>query len=205
MGNPTRGGERQLVKAPVFENNIEHQMRRSINVNHLGEPSEQTSTTMRTDPDSYNVYLDGGLVANVTETSYQYEDLVHGEEYIAGVSAVYDGEESEIVEVEFEYTGVSADDPVVTKTQLHNNYPNPFNPETTISFSINTPGRVEIDIYNIRGEKVRTLVREDYPTGNHTVVWNGTDNQNRTVASGVYMYRMSTENYSTTKKMILMK
>jgi hypothetical protein len=205
MGNPTRGGERQLVKASVFENSIEHQMRRSINVNHLGEPSEQTSTTMRTDPDSYNVYLDGNGVANVTETSYQYEELVYGQTYVAGVSAVYDGEESEIVEVEFEYTGVSADDPVVTKTQLHNNYPNPFNPETTISFSINTPGRVEIDIYNIKGEKVRTLVREEYPAGNHNVVWNGTDNQNRSVASGVYMYRMSTENYSTTKKMILMK
>ena len=153
----------------------------------------------------YQVYLDGMLMGQTDDTHWYFEDLIHGESYVAGVRAVYDDGVSQIITYEFEYAGVSADNPVVTKTQLHKNYPNPFNPETTISFSINTPGRVQIDIYNIKGEKVCTLVREEYPAGNHSVVWNGTDNQNRSVASGVYMYRMSTENYSSTKKMILIK
>jgi hypothetical protein len=100
---------------------------------------------------------------------------------------------------------------------LQGNYPNPFNPETTITFivgnafmrSIGTdksvPYSVSIDIYNTKGQKVRSLVNGSFSQGEHKVVWNGTDDRGVSVGSGVYFYRMKTENYTETKKMLLMK
>jgi flagellar hook assembly protein FlgD len=64
---------------------------------------------------------------------------------------------------------------------------------------------VKIDIYNIKGQKVKVLVDGLYPAGTHQVVWNGTDDNNKSVGSGIYFYKMTTEGYSETKKMILLK
>ncbi|MFA7057625.1 MAG: FlgD immunoglobulin-like domain containing protein, partial [Candidatus Cloacimonadales bacterium] len=85
------------------------------------------------------------------------------------------------------------------------NYPNPFNPETTISYAVPQTGKVKIDVYNIKGQKVKTLVNEHRTAGQHSVVWNGTDNDNKQVSSGVYLYKMKSGKFSTTNKMILMK
>jgi hypothetical protein len=95
------------------------------------------------------------------------------------------------------------------------NYPNPFNPSTVISFQVggdifqNTERMalhpVNISIYNVKGQKVRTLIDDMFPTGEHSVVWNGTDDSGKSVSSGVYFYRMNTDRYSATRKMILMK
>jgi hypothetical protein len=88
---------------------------------------------------------------------------------------------------------------------LNANYPNPFNPSTTISFNNATAGNVKIDIFNIKGQKVKSLVNDYFAQGSHKVVWNGTDEQQRQVGSGVYFYKMTAENFSDTRKMILMK
>ncbi len=93
----------------------------------------------------------------------------------------------------------------VITSALRNNYPNPFNPETTISYDLKEQGKVSIDIFNIKGQKVKTLVDANQESGNHNVVWNGRDDNNKKVSSGVYFYKMKTDNYSATKKMILMK
>jgi flagellar hook assembly protein FlgD len=90
-------------------------------------------------------------------------------------------------------------------TSLKGCYPNPFNPTTTISFSIKEKTPVELIIYNILGQKVRTLVNQPLEPGEHSIVWNGTDNKGRSVASGIYFYRMKAGNYSETKKMVLKK
>ncbi|MBN2829322.1 MAG: choice-of-anchor D domain-containing protein, partial [Candidatus Cloacimonetes bacterium] len=90
-------------------------------------------------------------------------------------------------------------------TQLYTNYPNPFNPETTISFDLKQNERVKIDIYNIKGQKVKTLINDDYNAGNHKVIWNGKDNDNHNVSSGIYFFKMEAGTYTKTKKMILMK
>ncbi|MDP2173158.1 MAG: choice-of-anchor J domain-containing protein [Candidatus Cloacimonadaceae bacterium] len=90
-------------------------------------------------------------------------------------------------------------------TSLIGNYPNPFNPETTIRFSIKDAAPVTIQIYNVKGQLVKTLVNEIKDSGNHNVIWKGLDNNNRPVSSGVYFYKMNTGKYSSTKKMILMK
>ena len=94
--------------------------------------------------------------------------------------------------------------PVYT-TELGYNYPNPFNPETVIQFSLNKPSKVKIDIYNIRGSLINTLINDDLTEGNHSVTWHGNDKYGNNTASGVYFYRMSTDDYVSVKRMILMK
>ncbi len=102
---------------------------------------------------------------------------------------------------------VDNDDPVAPElaNSLHGNYPNPFNPETTIRYSIMEKTPVQIDIYNLKGQKVKSLVQETKAAGNYNVVWNGTDDNNRPVSSGVYFFKMNAGKYSATRKMILMK
>jgi flagellar hook assembly protein FlgD len=90
-------------------------------------------------------------------------------------------------------------------TKLSGNYPNPFNPTTTIEFSLAQQQKVRIDIYNIKGEKVKTLVNSTLPADNHKVVWNGNDDNQRQVASGMYFYKMQTQGFSKTHKMLLIK
>ena len=91
-------------------------------------------------------------------------------------------------------------------TSLYQNYPNPFNPETTIRFTTeNTEKNTEIVIYNLKGQKVKTLVNEVLPAGQHSVVWDGKDDNNKPVSSGIYFYKLKSDNYEKTKKMLLMK
>ncbi|MFO8144246.1 MAG: FlgD immunoglobulin-like domain containing protein [Candidatus Syntrophosphaera sp.] len=81
----------------------------------------------------------------------------------------------------------------------------PFNPETTIRYSVKEAMPVTLNIYNVKGQLVKTLVNDVREAGNYSVVWNGRDNNNQTVSSGVYYFKMNAGKYSNTKKMILMK
>ena len=85
------------------------------------------------------------------------------------------------------------------KCILSQNYPNPFNPTTTISFSITKYNIVELSIYNIKGQKIKTLVNEYLQRGYHEVFWNGKDENNNPISSGIYFYKMEVENYSKIK------
>ncbi len=91
------------------------------------------------------------------------------------------------------------------ETALNSAYPNPFNPSTTLSFSLKEQGDVNLDIYNQKGQKVRSLISGSLSAGEHQIVWHGTDDQGRQVASGLYFYRMKSGKYSSTRKMIMMK
>ena len=88
---------------------------------------------------------------------------------------------------------------------LHQNFPNPFNPTTSIRFDLKDAGSVDIVVYNLLGQKVKTLVNSELTTGYHEVVWDGTDNQGAPVGAGVYIYSLSSEHFSQTRKMILLK
>lgn len=90
-------------------------------------------------------------------------------------------------------------------TSLHANYPNPFNPETFISYSLEKAGNVTIKVYNMLGQKIKTLVDNVQEVGKHNVAWDGTDNNGKNVSSGVYLYRMENGSYSKTHKMVLLK
>ena len=86
-------------------------------------------------------------------------------------------------------------------------YPNPFNPETTAYFNLAQDCNLELSVYNIKGEKVRTLVSEELTAGEHHILWNGKDDQNKSVSSGIYfMFAESNSiDFTSIKKVILIK
>lgn len=100
---------------------------------------------------------------------------------------------------------VSNDVDFVANNNLAQNIPNPFNPSTTISFSLKKNSNVSIIVYNVKGQKVKSLVSDSYNQGTHSIVWNGLDDNNRPVSSGVYFYRMVSDEFQSTKKAIMMK
>jgi len=85
------------------------------------------------------------------------------------------------------------------------NYPNPFNPTTTISFKLAQATNVEIGIYNLKGQLVRTLLKDSKSAGLHHEIWNGLDAQGKGVGSGIYFYRINADHETRSGKMILIK
>jgi hypothetical protein len=88
---------------------------------------------------------------------------------------------------------------------LIQNYPNPFNPETDISYALPSDCQVKLTIYNLLGQKVKTLVNEPQTAGYKTVHWGGKDEQGNLVASGIYFYKLNAGDYTSTKKMVMTK
>ncbi|MBW6513649.1 MAG: T9SS type A sorting domain-containing protein [Candidatus Syntrophosphaera sp.] len=104
------------------------------------------------------------------------------------------------------YAFVSNDDQVMAAPfQLEQNYPNPFNPSTTIAFSAQDSGNARLDIFNTKGQLVRTLLNNEVQRGDHRLSWNGTDDHGMPVASGLYLYKLDLNGQSQTRKMLLMK
>lgn len=102
--------------------------------------------------------------------------------------------------------GVDVDDNMIEATvAVKGNYPNPFNPETTIVFSLAEPTTADLAIYNVRGQKVRSFGADYYESGEHQVRWNGTNDNGAPVSSGVYFFKIGAGRYTATKKMILLK
>ncbi len=141
-----------------------------------------------------------GQGTKLTETKYVYEDsrnTLPGKEYFYKlVSVDIDGTRHDItlggqsvwqVQLPFEYA-------------LDQNYPNPFNPVTTIQFSLEKSGKTVLEIYNILGQKVATLVDGNLNAGAHRYQWNASG-----LASGIYFYRLRSDNFVATKKMVLVK
>jgi hypothetical protein len=94
---------------------------------------------------------------------------------------------------------------VPRKFSLSAVYPNPFNPTTTIKFGVAKPEKVKLVVYDVAGRRVRTLVDEVKQPNRYTVVWDGTDDQGARQASGVYFYRMVTDSFEMTRKMVMLK
>ncbi len=94
-------------------------------------------------------------------------------------------------------------------TKIISAYPNPFNPETTLRYQLSENDAVTINIYNIKGEKIRTLVDQNQAAGIHEAVWTGTNDEGRSVSSGVYFFKLESAknnaDYTSTKKVILLK
>lgn len=101
----------------------------------------------------------------------------------------------------------TGNDLIPLTTELYGNHPNPFNPTTEINFGLNVDSKVALNIYNIKGQKVKTLINNVQEAGYHTVQWNGRDDENKQVTSGVYFYefRVYETDYTSIKKMILLK
>ncbi len=158
----------------------------------------------------YKVYRDGIPYYNINNpavTSITDYDLPNGT-FTYYVTALYTAGESEPSETVSAVINVSSaqDEPLpVTATFLHNNYPNPFNPRTFISYDLKSDGQVVLEIYNLKGQKIRTLVNGAVKSGRHTVVWKGDDDSGKAVPGGVYLYRLATGSFTSTRKMIMLK
>lgn len=107
-------------------------------------------------------------------------------------------EYSDIVEVELESN-------LPTEYSLEQNYPNPFNPSTTIKFDLPKQQKVSLKIYNILGSEVVTLVNEEKEAGRYALQWNGRNSFGGRIASGLYIYRIKTPEFTSTKKMLMLK
>jgi hypothetical protein len=148
-----------------------------------------------------------GQSANITVT-YDASNLVEGE-YTANItiSSNDPAEPEVIIPVTLTVGYVNAEQEIIPiVTNLQGNYPNPFNPATTISFSVaQTSSFVNLEVFNIKGQKVKTLIDEILPADQHSVIWNGKDENGKPVSSGVYFYKMKAGSYLSSKKMILLK
>jgi subtilisin family serine protease len=91
------------------------------------------------------------------------------------------------------------------QVSLSQNYPNPFNPETFVSFGLPERAQVSLFIYNMLGEKIKTLVSGEMDAGTYSIHWNGEDEAGNSVASGIYFYRLTTKSFDQTMTMVLMK
>ncbi len=119
-----------------------------------------------------------------------------------------DPSESDIYFMKKEIETNTIEEPVIqnlSSIYLKQNYPNPFNPETKINYSLNKEGLTTLKILNIKGQLVKTLVNENKAGGDYSINWDGTDNLNKPVASGVYYYRLQVGNRVKTKSLILVK
>ncbi len=135
--------------------------------------------------------FDIGTVVSLDEDcTIDVPDDVSSAQLLVGSEAYLEGEVSPLLPDDFE---------------LSQNFPNPFNPSTNIRFGLPVAGHVRLDIFNLLGQKVTTLVDADYDAGRHTVVWNGESSSGELVASGVYFYRLSAERFTETRKMLLLK
>jgi agmatine/peptidylarginine deiminase len=113
---------------------------------------------------------------------------------------------SEIVVAEYTIKESSTEEiPVSAVTKLHPAFPNPFNPAVNISFSLQEDNHISLEIFNIQGKKVLTLIDGYQERGEYSFIWDGRDDNKREVSAGVYFYRLRTDNYSETRKMILLK
>jgi len=88
---------------------------------------------------------------------------------------------------------------------LHNNYPNPFNPVTNISFSLPDELDIDLTVFNLKGQKVCQLAKGHYLSGEHSVTWDGTNDTGKAVASGMYLYKLNTGAQIISKKMLMLK
>ncbi|MCG2715628.1 MAG: T9SS type A sorting domain-containing protein, partial [Candidatus Marinimicrobia bacterium] len=102
-------------------------------------------------------------------------------------------------------TAVEDEPHIVNKYRLNQNFPNPFNNETTIRFAVASSDPVTLTIYNILGQPIRNLYRGAIIPGSYDISWNGRDNGGKTVSTGIYFYKLEGQDFSSTKKMLFIK
>jgi len=161
--------------------------------------------------DFYRIYRDGEMINEISALWMFDTNPPAGthEYYATAVYGNYESGPSNVVEIEV----TDVDDPTtLLETKLYSNFPNPFNssssarnPETTINFSLKNESKVVIEIFNVKGRKVRTLIDDNRNAGNHQITWNGEDESGKKVGAGIYFYKMRTDDYNKTRKMILLR
>ena len=131
---------------------------------------------------------------NIPSGTYEY--------YVTAMYGNYESDHSNTVEIDIS----SAENEIVQyQTELLSNYPNPFNPKTSISFSLKEDSKINLEVFDIRGRKVTTLLNSVQSAGIHSVTWEGLDENDHRIGSGIYFYKLTAGNYSKIRKMILLQ
>lgn len=193
LGNPTEIGifvENECKGAEVIEDTLV-QMRAYV-----------FNDTVTFDPGTVEFQLSyGSRSENVLIDSYTLKETLDD----TGKMGILDFSETQNSYYLISLSEPENNVPEVTKTSLDQNYPNPFNPSTTIAYSILNDGMIELKVYNIKGQLVKTLVMGEQQTGSYEVVWNGKDNNEKNISSGVYFYKLTTKDDTIMKKMLMLK
>jgi len=149
------------------------------------------------------------LASDITENSYLIENREDGAYYyiVRAIDAQdqwsgFSNREEAVVDAEVAITDEVS---IPTEFNLSQNYPNPFNAQTEIAFSLATSGEVMLEIYDIAGRLVKTLINDKLAKGRHVAIWDGSSNRNNAVSTGIYFYKLSTGEKSTTRQMTLLK
>jgi len=146
--------------------------------------------------------MTGSWVLLQPDGDYQARDLGMKTAIVVSSNAVY------AFNPESDPTGLTDDDKgefLPEKAQIHQNYPNPFNPSTVISYSLPHRSHVTISIYNLLGQRVKTLVETEQAAGDYSVRWDGTGEDGSEVSTGIYFYQITTDDLRTGRKMLLLK
>jgi carboxypeptidase T len=149
--------------------------------------------------DGFRLALSSPVLISGVRVNISYNPNLFGDHpmfvSVNGVSSV----------VTLTHYGVGVEDQVAAPTSLLGNWPNPFNPETRIAYNLANSGEVSLEIYNLRGQKIRSLVAETQSQGKHEAVWNGRDDSGRPAPSGVYCYRFRADGKCLVRKMLMLK
>ncbi len=104
------------------------------------------------------------------------------------------------------FEGIDGGNGVLSGIMLEGNYPNPFNPSTTIKFNAGSiPSKISISVFNVKGQKVRQLINNELLSGEHSVLWDGKNDSGKSVTSGVYLYQLKTDSETITNQALLLK
>lgn len=163
------------------------------------------NTAVRLNLDVINTGQELGTLVNY---EYTDSDLITTGDYYYWLESISLGGETELfgpINVHLSLPDDYTPPVIPEQTELGMAYPNPFNPVTSISYNLTTPGVVNIEIFSVRGQKIRSFQRSHSTAGKYHITWDGTDEQGKASASGAYLYRMQTGNYNCTRKMMLMK
>ncbi len=155
--------------------------------------------------------IDAEVFTDLSKATYQLSELNRGSDYFWRVrSKNEDGLYSQYSDLGTfstidDVTGVEKENIIPTKFNVENNYPNPFNPTTTIQYGIPEAAYVTVKIYNMLGQEIKVLVQSEKLAGTYNIMWSGNDNFGNKVSSGTYIFRVTAGNQSMTRKMLFMK
>ena len=162
------------------------------------------SRSLQVSEDGNDVYV-GAIYAGVNGIRHYHSDNGADGPYVLAdtIGTQYHFETTTTVDTTV--LGIEGPDGLPQRYLLSQNFPNPFNPETWIHFALPKTEPASVVIYDLLGHKVRTLVNDMQVAGNHTVVWDGSDDNGARLSSGIYIYRLQTRSVTLSKKMVLMK
>ncbi|MCL2063966.1 MAG: T9SS type A sorting domain-containing protein [Candidatus Cloacimonetes bacterium] len=195
---PTEGG---VIAGLRFYVESEHIMPSPLRDCFVGNSSKEPRND---DKSGYSTILPADTTEYTLEIVLEYETTYNW--YIIAFNQYGDSIDNQVFSfMTKEFVSEKDESALPLRTELLSNFPNPFNPETIIRFNLAVDSMVSIDIYNIRGQKIKSLLNDFRISGEYQVIWEGTDNFGRSVGSGVYFYRMTTDDYRETKRMLMIK